>query len=209
MSLVWITWAVLAAAAAVGFAVLVRTRWLQSHTLAKCVMLSLGLHALLAVVCAFVGGLMPASWGRNDEGRMAMTVVLADEMADEAGLVEAGAAAVTEPQPEPAAQELPPPELVPVADAGAEQPSAPDLVPLLDVVAEPTEAVAAMAEAGADHPRESPAPVEAAAAPAGASQVPAPYADRVGDRRAAAAAARGGSQETERAVQTAHAMHAG
>jgi len=96
MSLVWIAWAGLAAVAAVGFAVLVRTRWLQSHTLAKCAILSLALHAALAVVCAFVSGLMPASWGRNDEGRMAMTVVLAADTEDEAGLVEAGAAAVVD-----------------------------------------------------------------------------------------------------------------
>ena len=40
--------------------------------------------------------------------------------------------------------------------------------------------------------------------PAAASQaVPEAYADRLGSRRAAAAAARGGSQETERAVQSA------
>ena len=203
MSLVWIAWAGLAAVAAVGVAVLVRTRWLQSHTLAKCAMLSLALHAALAVVCAFVSGLMPASWGRNDEGRMAMTVVLAADTEDEAGLVEAGAAAVVEPPREPAEQDLPPPELVPAAAAGAEQPAAANLVPLLDVVAEMPDPGASTVESGVDAAREPQGPVNAAAAPSGDRPLPAPYADRVGARRAAAAAARGGSQETERAVQAA------
>ena len=203
MSLVWIAWAGLAAVAAGGFAVLVRTRWLQSHTLAKCVMLSLALHAALAVVCAFVSGLMPASWGRNDEGRMAMTVVLAADTEDEDGLVEAGAAAVVEPPQQPAEQALPPPELVPVADVGAQHPPAADLVPLLDVVAETAEPGAIMIEHGVDAVREAPGPMAVAAAPAGVRPLPAPYADRAGDRRAAAAAARGGSLETERAVQAA------
>jgi hypothetical protein len=101
------------------------------------------------------------------------------------------------------AQELPPPELVPVADAGAEQPTAADLVPLLDVVAETTEPVVATAGSDVDAARDARALVDAAAAPAAGRRVPTPYADRVGDRRAAAAAARGGSQETERAVQAA------
>jgi hypothetical protein len=203
MSLVWIAWAGLAAVAAVGFAVLVRTRWLQSHTLAKCVLLSLGLHALLAVVCAFVSGLMPASWGRNDEGRMTMTVVLAADTEDEAGPVAAGAAAVVEPPREPAEQDPPPPELVPVADASAEQPASPDLVPLLDVVGEMTDPGAIRDESGADVARDTPGPAEAAPPPTGVRPLPASYADRVGARRSAAAAARGGSQETERAVQAA------
>jgi len=168
MSLVWIAWAGLAAVAAGGFAVLVRTRWLQSHTLAKCVMLSLALHAALAVVCAFVSGLMPASWGRNDEGRMAMTVVLAADTEDEDGLVEAGAAAVVEPPQQPAEQALPPPELVPVADVGAQHPPAADLVPLLDVVAETAEPGAIMIEHGVDAVREAPGPMAVAATPAGA-----------------------------------------
>jgi hypothetical protein len=202
MSLVWIVGAVLAGVAAVGLAVLVRTRWLQSHTLAKCVMLSLALHAVLAVVCAFVGGLMPASWGRNDEGRMAMTVVLADEPEDEAGLVEAGSTAAVEPVPESAESELPAPELVPVTEVATAEPAAADLVPLLDVVAEPTAPAVDMADGGTDAAREAQAPA-VAAGPVGDRTVPAPYADRVGDRRAAAAAARGGSQETERAVQAA------
>ena len=206
MSLVWIAWAVLAAGAAVGFAVLVRTRWLQSHTLAKCVLLSLGLHAVLAVVCAFVGGLMPASWGRNDEGRMAMTVVLAAEPVDGADLVEAGSpAAAEEPPAEPEDEELPPPELVPVAaapDAAAEEPLAPDVVPLLDVIAETTEPAATAPDREPAVRQDAPA-AAGETAMAGARPVPAPYADRLGDRRAAAAAARGGSEETERAVQAA------
>ena len=203
MSLVWIAWAGLAAVAAVGVAVLVRTRWLQSHTLAKCAMLSLALHAALAVVCAFVSGLMPASWGRNDEGRMAMTVVLAADTEDEAGLVEAGAAAVVEPPQEPAEQDLPLSELGPAAAAGAEQPAAADLVPLLDVVGEMPDPGASTVESGVDAAREPQGPVDVASAPVVDRPLPAPYADRVGVRRAAAAAARGGSQETERAVQAA------
>lgn len=203
MSLVWIAWAGLAAVAAVGFAVLVRTRWLQSHTLAKCVMLSLVLHAALAVVCGFVSGLMPASWGRNDEGRMAMTVVLAADTEDDGGLVEAGAAAVVEPPREPAEQELPPPKLVPGAAAAADRSPSADLVPLLDVVAEITEPGASTVESGVAPAREPRVAVDAAPGPAGVRSLPTPYADRVGDRRAAAAAARGGSQETERAVRAA------
>jgi hypothetical protein len=199
MSLVWMTGAVLAVAAVVGLAVLVRTRWLQSHTLAKCVLLSLALHGVLAVVCAFVGGLMPASWGRNDEGRMAMTVILADDTAADADLAEAAAPAVAEP--EPAEPDLPPPALVPGVGADAEPALPADLVPLLDVLAEPAApAMAANESAAADPPDQ---PDGSAARPAVAPVVPAPYADRVGDRRAAAAAARGGSQETERAVRAA------
>jgi hypothetical protein len=206
MSLVWIVWAVLAAGAAVGCAVLVHTRWLQSHTLAKCVLLSLVLHAVLAVVCAFVGGLMPASWGRNDEGRMAMTVILAADPADEADPVEAGSpAAVEEPVAEPEDDELPPPELVLVTaatDAAAQGPLAPDVVPLLDVIAE-TSTPAAPTPDREPAARADAQPAAGETAAASARSVPAPYADRVGDRRAAAAAARGGSEETERAVQAA------
>jgi hypothetical protein len=197
MSLAWIAGGALAATAAVGFGVLVRTRWLQSHTLAKCVMLSLALHAALAVVCAFVGGLMPASWGRNDEGRMAMTVILAEEPVAEADLVEDAAAAADEPD-----LELPPEDdadasLVPVAQAGAADESEP--VPLLEVAAEPATTPAA-ADDGAGEPAAAGASGTVATA---GHRVPEPYADRIGGRRAAAAAARGGSRETEQAVQAA------
>lgn len=204
MGALWIAWAVLGAAAAVGFAVLVRTRWLQSHTLAKCAMLSLLLHAVLAVVCAFVGGLMPASWGRNDEGRMAMTVILAEEPAADADLVEDGAAAVGEEEPEPPAEELPEAKLLPVV--AGEPPAAAvagEPLPLLEV-ADGTNATDREPGETADGAAATGTPGMTAAAAAGsAHQVPESYADRIGERRAAAAAARGGSRETERAVTAA------
>ena len=201
MQPVWIVWGVLGVATAVGLAVIVRTRWLQSHTLAKCVLLSVVLHGVLAVVCACVGGLMPASWGRNDEGRMSMTVMLAEEPAGERESAEAALPtedAVAEPPvvaAEPAADGV-------AADSGPVGPPADaalpaDLVPLLDVIAEdapaaPPPASAGSAEGGAVAP-----------APPAVHRPPEAYADRVGPRRSAAAAARGGSEETERAVQAA------
>jgi hypothetical protein len=207
-------WAALAVGTAVGLAVVVRTRWLQSHTLAKCVALSVMLHAVLAVVCACVGGWSPSSWGRSDDGRMTMSVALAEDRADERASTD---------QAEPSEHTAEPPERVAespepiVADAGAAIPAAPPadqppLVPLLP-------AEDAVAAAPPDHvplldlpPEPASPPVEAAAAvPDGAPgeaavtahRVPAAYADRIGERRAAAAAARGGSEETERAVQAA------
>ncbi|NBP81855.1 hypothetical protein EBU58_14305, partial [bacterium] len=59
----WGVAAVLLAAAMVGLVLLARTRWLQSDTLKKCVVLSVGVHLLLAVVVAALGGMRPASWG--------------------------------------------------------------------------------------------------------------------------------------------------
>ena len=76
--------AIVAAAAGAGVTVLVRTGWLQSRTLEKCIGLSVVLHLVIAVVAAFVGGWSPASWGQRDEGRMTMLVVLADDQADDA-----------------------------------------------------------------------------------------------------------------------------
>ena len=52
MSTAAIVWTGVAVAAAAGLIVVVRTRWLQSRTLEKCVALSVGLHAVLAIVCA-------------------------------------------------------------------------------------------------------------------------------------------------------------
>jgi hypothetical protein len=69
-----------------------------------------------------------------------------------------------------------------------------DHVPLLEV---PEDELAATAGPASVATR-TPAPPEAAPAPT--HRVPATYADRMGERRAAAAAARGGSDETERAV---------
>ena len=187
----WIVWGVITVAAAVGIAVLVRTRWLQSRTLEKCVALSVGIHAVLAVVCVFVGGFSPASWGSRDDGPMTMTVVLCDEPAETppSDATAAADAADVETPAETVAQ----PAIVSIA---REEP--PDLVPLLDVVAEEganSESRAADAPAAATE-------AVAAAAPAKPA-VPEAYADRAESRRAAAAAARGGSVETEQAVQAA------
>jgi hypothetical protein len=71
-----VLWAVAAVAAAVGMGVIVRTRWLQSRTLEKCIALSILLHAVLAVACLFIGSSLPASRGSLDEGPMTMLMVL-------------------------------------------------------------------------------------------------------------------------------------
>jgi len=195
--------AVLAALAGVGVGVLVRTRWLQTHTLRKCVGLSVALHSILAVVAAFLGGWSPASWGTQDEGRMSMMVVLTDDDAGEEPPLEAATTEAASPEiaeaPAPDAEApIAAPPLVSIA--AAEVPAAPaDLVPLLDLPADepqpakPSEPVAAAPEGG---------PATAAATPR-TTGPPDAYADRTADRRAAAAAARGGSQETEQAVQAA------
>ena len=209
-----IVWAVLAAVAAVSLAVIVRTKWLQSHTLPKCVLLSVVLHAVVAAICSCLGGLSPASWGQSDSGPMTMVVVAAEDPAEDRVLAADGSSIAAEP----------------VADgidvagleaatrsATAEEPVAPpvDHVPLLEVAneddaekephpetPEQTELAAveaASASAGVDN---SPAPPVAGGA-AAPSPVPPIYADRMAGRRSAAAAARGGSVETERAVQMA------
>ena len=187
----WIVWGVIAAAAASGIAVLVRTRWLQSRTLEKCVALSVGIHAVLAVVCVFVGGFSPASWGTRDDGPMTMTVVLCDEPAETPPADATTADAVADVDPPAEAPDQP--AVVPIA-RGAPT----DLVPLLDVVAEPDADSKPRADDAAD------AATEAVAAVADTKPaVPEVYADRAESRRAAAAAARGGSVETEQAVQAA------
>lgn len=185
----WIAWGVVAAVVCCGLAVLVRTRWLQSRTLEKCVALSVVIHALLAVVCAFVGGAgLPASWGSRDDGPLTMQVVVDDAS-----------------EPAPADEPTPPDDAEPTADDPAETasdvpatatpaPRAPaDLVPLLEAEAEQTVAETKAVGEPADPVADAPP----------AHRVPETYADRMGERRAAAAAARGGSVETERAVQAA------
>jgi hypothetical protein len=189
----WLVWGMIAAAAAAGIALIVRTRWLQSRTLEKCVALSVGIHALLAAVCACVGGFSPASWGSRDDGPMTMTVVMCTE--PEADAIPADAAPAAEPpadvMPDEPAAASPSPSLVPIARA---EPA--DLVPLLDVVAD--------AEPAATDAAARPAAAEpAAASPDPQPTVPEVYADRAESRRAAAAAERGGSVETEQAVQAA------
>jgi len=176
----WLLWGGLGACLAVGIALLARARWLQSQTLKKCIVLSVVVHAALAVVAAFVGGSRPASWGTADEGRMTMEVVPVVEPAGEelAALEPAGAA---DPPP-------PPESAVPPADH----------VPLLPVVATASAASPGGGAFAADRAEAAPATEKAHE-----SAVPRLYADRLGGRRAAAAAARGGSVETERAVQEA------
>jgi hypothetical protein len=192
-----ISWAGLAMVIALGIiAVVVRTRWLQSHTLAKCVAISAVLHALLAVVCGFVGGWSPASWGRNDEGRMTMLVAIAEEPVESDAVADAAEEVDDAPQGETADAEPAPPPPALLARQPTESAPA-DLVPLLEPPAPSAaeDAAAALAETAAMS--------QPAAAPVAANRVPDVYADRVGARRAVAAAARGGSQETERAVEAA------
>jgi hypothetical protein len=203
MHLAWIIAAVFIVGAVGGAIVIVRTGWLQSRTMEKCIGLSLMLHGVLAVVANFVGGWLPASWGTLDDGRMTMVVMLADEAAVDDTRVDSENLADEPPSktPEnpPELEEVGPsddaPPMVPLAAAEPPAPP-PDVVPLLDAGdAEPR-----------DDPRNAkpPTPSEIAdGRTAPASGVPAVYADRIGSRRTAAAMARGGSQETEQAVQTA------
>ena len=197
----WLLWGGLAVCAACGLAALAHVRWLQSQTLKKCVLLSVGVHALLAIVAAFVGGTRPASWGQADEGRMTMQIVPVAEASEE----DAVDIAESLVEDTPAAG-------APVAASDAETPldAPPDIVPLLPA-AEHAADVSALADAA--DVAQSPALVTAdtvAERPAGpTAAVPALYASRVGGQKAAAAAARGGSLETERAVQAALAWLAG
>mgnify|MGYP002641462435 CR=1 FL=1 len=197
----WLIAAALLGVALGGLVLLARTRWLQSDTLKKCVVLSVGVHLLLALVAAGIGGLRPASWGTADEGRMTMLVVLADEPAEGPQSVPAEAADLPEEVAE-ADEAEPQPGDEPAAEAAAASVS--DLVPLLEAEAEPAvdEAVDA-----ADGPGDEPLLVDSEStagdepADEARPQLPAPYADRFGERRQAAAAARGGSEATERAVR--------
>jgi len=222
MHALWIVWGVVGVAAAAGLAVLVRTRWLQSHTLSKCVLLSVLLHAVLAAVCALVGGIRPASWGVNDDGRMSLTVALSTDPADDEIRDAPAARDVADATP------APPMEETAAVEPAAVEPLAPttplETLPLLEVkspdpeppapretaIAEPDSAPAtaeagpaeAVADAGPLVPTGAPRAAPAFA-PAQPHAVPAAYADRADGRRAAAAAARGGSEETERAVRSA------
>jgi len=212
-----VVWIVVAVAAAVAMGVVVRTRWLQSRTLEKCIALSLVLHAVLAVACSFIGGLTPVSRGRDDHGPVTMLVMLAEapgeETASEPLDAVAGDAVVSGVSPSDAAPPEPAPgdpapvtTPAPVAALTAIVPAAPaELVPLLD---SPAVAVAEAdlqshaAERSAMESRAgdaAPKPTLPAASPA----PPAIYASRLGAARLEAALARGGSMETERAVQAA------
>ncbi len=175
---------IMAAVTAVGVVVIVRTRWLQSHTLAKCVVLSVGLHLLLAVVCGLLVGAMPASWGHDDEGRMTMVMVVADEAADD-GPLEAAAPAPAEP-----------PAATPPDTARMPQKRPTDLAAAFGV---PEDVVPLLTEA--DEVAEGDEPP--LSDPQHEHHVPGVYADRMPARRTAAAVARGGSEATEQAVRRA------
>ncbi len=202
---------VLALSGVATVATLVRTRWLESRTLEKCVGLSVVFHAVFAIMAFFLGGWSPASWGQRDEGRMTMLVVVADDEADKPVLADAAERlgeqedrAMAEGAGDTIADSAVPP-LASLA-AAAPSPAPPDLVPLLEQPAELADqapqvgAAEVQPETVASH--DIP-PVPGAGATSGRKAVPAAYADRIGPRRAAAAAARGGTEETERAVQAA------
>ena len=204
MDVGWILWGGLIGLCAAGIAALARTRWLQSQTLKKCVLLSVVFHGVLAVIAACLGGMRPASWGQSEDGRMTMTVVLADEPLAEAALLPSAAAEVDAADEEPVEDESAAVSGVSVAADAVGAPA--DFVPLLTAAVEPPEK---QAENEPENQADAAAAGNAKSQPArDVSQgswraVPELYADRVGPRRTAAAAARGGSQDTERAVQAA------
>ncbi|MFM8704913.1 MAG: hypothetical protein ACKOHG_13790, partial [Planctomycetia bacterium] len=131
MSTSGIVWTLVAFGGAAAVWAIVRTKWLQTHTLPKCVLLSVVLHAVVAAVCSCLGGLAPASWGRNDTGPMTMLVVAEEEPADE--LLPAAAAAVLEDAQPDIVAETPMAATVTVARAEVLENPPPDHVPLLDV----------------------------------------------------------------------------
>ena len=205
----WIIAGLVLAAGLIALLAVAQSRWLQSNTLKKCVVLSVGVHLLLAMLAAVIGSIRPASWGRAEEGRMTMVMVVSDEPVGpiEASTDDAPAAAAEEPEAtversadpaasaaasdwaDPAAEPaLPDDEPLPedTAENSDDSRDASDIVPLL-------EAAVATAAAGASQGQ----PAVADVAPSAADG----YADRFGHRRAAAAAARGGSQQTEQAVR--------
>jgi hypothetical protein len=227
-----IVWIVVAVAAAVAMGIVVRTRWLQSRTLEKCIALSLVLHAVLAVACSFIGGLTPASRGRDDHGPVTMLVMLAEAPGDETAsepleAVAGDAVASVAPPSDAAPQEPFPGDPAPVAMSAslaalaAIAAAAPaELVPLLDSPEVPVADAALQTHAAERHAMESGASdssaIDAGVAastasveapkqtlPAASPAPPAIYASRLGAARLEAALARGGSMETERAVQAA------
>ena len=202
--------AVVAVGGAGAVAVIVRTKWLQSHTLPKCVLLSVVLHAVVAAVCTCLGGLSPASWGQSESGPMTMLVVTAEEPAEDRVPADADSSNVADSIDSSDA------EATTISMASAESIAPPaDHVPLLElakgdetteatVLVEPEQQEIVATESASAAPATDPSPaLPAADALLVTRAVPAVYADRVAGRRAAAAAARGGSQDTERAVQAA------
>jgi len=75
----WIIAGLVLAAGLIALLAVAQSRWLQSNTLKKCVVLSVGVHLLLAMLAAVIGSIRPASWGRAEEGRMTMVMVVSDE----------------------------------------------------------------------------------------------------------------------------------
>ncbi|NQW48008.1 MAG: terpene cyclase/mutase family protein [Planctomycetes bacterium] len=222
----WIVWGVLLVGGAVTLAAIVRTKWLQSQTLPKCVLLSVVLHAVVAVVCGCFGGRSPASWGQRDSGRMTMLVVLAEDDGEEHAVTVAAGPSGGSPElptdtaaiavQTPAAGEPVLEDFPAASDTTGDQAAVAVSVPLADeMVAAPEDHVPLLESAPEEEPKEivaaaadpkdaAPSPALPAMKPSAASRpVPAVYADRAAGRRTAAAAARGGSQETERAVQAA------
>jgi hypothetical protein len=213
MQVTWIAVVVLAASGVATVATLVRTRWLESRTLEKCVGLSVVFHAVFAIMAVFLGGWSPASWGQRDEGRMTMLVVVADDEADKPVLADAAERLGEQEdramaEPEGAGDTIADSAVPPLASlaAAAPSPAPPDLVPLLE---QPAELADQAPQVGAAEVQLEPvalhdiSPAPGAGAASGRKAVPAAYADRIGPRRTAAAAARGGTEETERAVQAA------
>jgi hypothetical protein len=204
--------AALAVVATVGLVVVVRTRWLQSRTLEKCVLLSVALHGVIAVVCGLVGGSAPASWGRRDDAPPSMVITLGDDpLGDGSGESTGADAAEGPPPPDPAdvavaePSAADPPPLMPTQSLDETAAAPPlDHVPLLDA---PVEAVAEQVSvdpATAANAPVDPAPPSSRVAERGPPDLlPAVYADRGAERRAAAALARGGSEATEDAVRAA------
>jgi hypothetical protein len=215
----WIMAAGVLATAGVVVAIAIRTGWMQSGTMRKCVVLAGVVHLALAIVAALIGGLAPASWGTSATGRTTMVMVL--EEFPSCGNVlparpsEDGAGAASEETAPPPSATEPvrptesdsagmaddpvPPSIGTETRAGPSSVAALSsqalesaIVPLLDRPRE--EASATAAAVGADHLADG-------LASAQPRPLPAPYADRARERRAVAAAARGGSLETERAVE--------
>ena len=176
--------------------VVVRTRWLQSHTLGKCVVLSIGVHLFLAVVCGLLAGIMPASWGHDEKGQMTMVMLLEVDVDDTGGDEEVAARSPQES-----------------ADDGLEQ-----VESIHESVGEIAHSVIPLEQS--DHVKllldgEGPDDVVPLLASSDEKDVvnnselllkheaPSQFVDRSDDRRARAAAERGGSEETEKAVRLA------
>lgn len=195
----WIVAGVVLAAGAVGLAFAARTRWLQSDTLKKCLLLSVVAHALLAIVAASIGGLSPASWGRSTEGRPTMVVVVSEEPEGSiAAVQDAGDEADDVPQ-ETLVADVDAESATPREDVIAAMASASD-ADRSTVEVDPAEIVPLLELPDDAKPDVVPVDPSKVATTLAAGDDASPYAHRGAGRRAAAAVALGGSEETERAV---------